>query len=81
MTDRCDAHAGDRGDGYPAAHTCDDPLLCALGSLVDGDDPTEVELKRLHAMLDEIEDLTHGRKTLRVETVLKLIHDERSGPR
>lgn len=73
-----------RCQGDPAearAHTCGDPLACALERLVDGDDPTEAELERLHEVLDRIEDLTHGRKTLRSEAVLKMIHDERGGPR
>lgn len=76
MTARC------QGDPLESrAHTCDDPLACALERLVDGDDPTEAELGRLHVVLDEVEALTHGRKTLRSEVVMKLIHDERGGPR
>lgn len=79
MTESCDARRA--GDPWPTLHTCNDPLACGLDRLISGDDPTEAELERLHAVLDDIEDLTHGRKTLRSEAVLKLIHDERGGPR
>ena len=75
-TDRCDANV------YASEpHTCDDPATCAVDRLIDGGDPAEAELERLHAVLDEIEELTHGRKTLRSEDVLKLVHRERGGPR
>lgn len=74
----CDAYAGTT---YPAAHTCTDPLACALESARQGPDAGEQELARLHDLLDRIEDLTHGRKTLRSEAVLTMIHAERGGPR
>lgn len=74
----CDAYVG---FVYPAAHTCDDPLACVLKSARLGPDEREQELERLHVLLDRIEDLTHGRKTLRSDDVLGMIHEERGGPR
>lgn len=77
MSGRCGAHDGD----FPSAHTCDEPAACAVASLVTGSDERALELEALHDVLDAIEDLTHGRKTLRSDDVLKLIHDARGGPR
>lgn len=62
-------------------HTCDDPTSCGVASMVLGLSPVEDELERLHVVLDQIEDLTHGRKTLKSDAVLTLIHTERGGPR
>lgn len=77
ITRRC--RAWDEGY-FPSTHTCDDPVTCALESMHEPD-PRDAELKGLHDAMDLIEDLTDGRKTLRSEHVLKIIHDERGGPR
>jgi len=71
---RCDAKEYER-------HDCDDPAGCAIDRLINSDNPTEAELERLHVLLDEIEALTHGRKTLSSEGVLTMIHAKRGGPR
>jgi hypothetical protein len=76
MTTRC------RADVHQAqAHTCADPAGCGVDQMISGVDPIDAELERLHVVLDGIEDLTHGRKTLRSDDVLALIHAERGGPR
>lgn len=60
---------------------CDDPLACALESLVTGDDPTEVELGRLHELLDKIEEAAGNSRAGVCKTFTAWIHAERVGPR
>lgn len=62
-------------------HTCDDPAACGVAAMVLGPDGPDVELEGLHELLDRIEALTHGRKTLKSDEVLRMIHAERGGPR
>ncbi len=75
----CDAHAND--PQYPKAHTCIDPARCAVESLIAGPDPRDQDLGRLHELLDTIEEACALSKSKLASAVLKLIHDERGGPR
>lgn len=77
MTALCDAWDA----GYPSAHVCDDPLSCALESLVDGEDPRASELDRLHGLLDRIEELAGNSTAGVAKTMRAWIHAERGGPR
>lgn len=63
------------------AHSCADPLACALADLIEGDDPTEAELGRLHEVLDRAEGLLQTSRARVAAEVLGLIHAERGGPR
>lgn len=71
----CEAYASD----YPSTHTCDDPLGCALARLIAGPDPRDVELEVLHEVLDRVEELCEGRKTVRTEAILAEVHRARRG--
>ena len=78
-TTRCDAH--DAEDGYNAAHTCDDPVACALASLGEGPDPVAEELRRMHGLLDRIEELAGNSRAGACKTIVAWVHAERGGPR
>lgn len=62
------------GDAYEArVHTCDDPLSCSLGALIEG--PLESQTDALEGALEAIRELCKGTKgqqlkTVRVERVL-----------
>jgi len=66
-------------DGYPSAHTCDDPVACAMASR-EPDEDREL-LARLDELLDRVESECSGSKSKLAERVLALIHAERGGPR
>lgn len=63
------------------AHSCADPLTCALEDLIAGDDPTKAELGRLHEALDRVEDLLTASRARVARDALAVIHAERGGPR
>lgn len=71
----CDAWTG---GPYPSAHSCDDPVICALSQLGP---PEPDEADQLHALLDRIEEACEGSKVKVAESILTLIHTQRGGPR
>lgn len=72
----CPSHS----ETYPTAHTCTDPLACALASLANPD-PQAAEIAALHALLDQVEDICDASTAKWANTVLSKIHVERGGPR